>query len=155
MCYDVETAYLLVEAAEALGRAKDPQTWKVARLLVDHAVLDWGWDNEHGGFYDKGGSFAGEAFDRKKVWWTQAEGLNAPCSCMKSSNGTPIATENPFSNSGPFIEKHMIDPVHGGWYAETNREGKLSATRRRPTSGRPTTTRRVPMNVATTLERLN
>ncbi len=44
--------------------------------MVDHA-LDWGWDDDSGGFYDKGESFAGAAFDRKKVWWTAAEGLNA------------------------------------------------------------------------------
>ena len=24
-----------------------------------------------------------------------------------------------------FIENHMIDPLNGGWYAETTREGKL------------------------------
>ena len=74
--HDVETAYLLVEAAEALGMPDDPKTWQVARSLVDHA-LDWGWDDEHGGFYDKGDVFAGQAYDTTKVWWTQAEGLNA------------------------------------------------------------------------------
>ena len=56
--HDVETAYLLVEAAEALGMPDDARTWQVARRLVDHA-LDWGWDDEHGGFYDKGESFGG------------------------------------------------------------------------------------------------
>ena len=74
--HDVETAYLLVEAAEALGMPDDARTWQVARSLVDHA-LDWGWDDEHGGFYDKGESFGNPACDRKKVWWTEAEGLNA------------------------------------------------------------------------------
>ena len=65
-----------MEAAGALGMPEDERTWKVARSLVDHA-LDWGWDEEHGGFYDKGESFAGNAFDTTKVWWTEAEGLNA------------------------------------------------------------------------------
>jgi len=74
--HDIETAYLLVEAAAALGTPQDERTWKVARSLVDHA-LDWGWDEVHGGFYDKGESFAGNAFDTTKVWWTEAEGLNA------------------------------------------------------------------------------
>jgi len=23
-----------------------------------------------------------------------------------------------------FIEKYLVDPVHGGWYAETTREGR-------------------------------
>ena len=74
--HDIETAYLLVEAADALGMPEDERTWKVARSLVDHA-LDWGWDEDRGGFYDKGESFAGNAFDTTKVWWTEAEGLNA------------------------------------------------------------------------------
>ena len=100
---------MLVEAAEALGRAKDPQTWKVARLLVDHA-LDWGWDNEHGGFYDKGESFAGEAFDRKKVWWTQAEGLMRLLLMHEKFKRHTDRYGESFLKQWSFIEKHMIDP---------------------------------------------
>ena len=55
--HDVETAFLLVEAAAALDVPDDPKTWQVARVLVDHA-LEWGWDEDSGGFYDKGESFA-------------------------------------------------------------------------------------------------
>ena len=43
--HDVETAFLLVEAATALGMPEDAKTWQVARALVDHA-LEWGWDEE-------------------------------------------------------------------------------------------------------------
>ncbi len=57
--HDVETAYLLVEAARELKLPDDPRTWQVARLLVDHA-LEWGWDEQYGGFYDKGESFGGK-----------------------------------------------------------------------------------------------
>jgi mannobiose 2-epimerase len=66
---------LLAEAAHALGIPDDAKTWPVARLLVDHA-LDYGWDREHGGFYDTGTAFGAPA-NRDKIWWTQAEGLNA------------------------------------------------------------------------------
>ena len=95
-----------------------PKTWHVARLLVDHA-LDWGWDDEHGGFYDKGESFGGEAFDRKKVWWTQAEGLNALLLMHEKYRGSTDRYGKAFLKQWAFIEKHLIDPVHGGWYAET------------------------------------
>jgi len=73
--HDVETAFLLVEAAAALKRPDDPEIWRVARSLVDHA-LQYGWDNRLGGFYDHGTAF-GSACGKQKIWWTQAEGLNA------------------------------------------------------------------------------
>ena len=121
--HDVETAYLLVEAADALGKPEDPKAWQVARLLVDHA-LDWGWDGELGGFYDKGESF-GAAFDRKKVWWTEAEGLNALLLLHQKYGRSTDRYWKAFLKQWSFIEKHQLDPKHGGWYSETARDGKL------------------------------
>ena len=122
--HDIETAYLLVEAADALGMAGDEPTWTVARRLVDHA-LDWGWDDENGGFYDKGESFAGAAFDTTKVWWTQAEGLNALLVMDKKYGGKTDRYARAFQKQWDFIQAHMIDPAHGGWFPETQRDGTL------------------------------
>lgn len=122
--HDVETAFLLVEAAAALGLPDDPKTWQVARALVDHA-LEWGWDEVHGGFYDKGESFAGAAFDRKKVWWSAAEGLNALLFMHRKYGDRTDRYWQAFLKQWEFIEKHLVDPVHGGWYAETTSDGKL------------------------------
>jgi mannobiose 2-epimerase len=122
--HDVETAYLLVEAAEALGFPEDEKTWTVARALVDHA-LEWGWDEQFGGFYDKGDSFAGQAYDTKKVWWTQAEGLNALLVMHRKFGKQTDRYWRAFLKQWELIEKHIIDPEYGGWYAETTREGKL------------------------------
>ena len=121
--HDIETAYLLVEAAEELALADDPKTPGMARLLVDHA-LDWGWDHEFGGFYDKGESFGGSAFDRTKVWWTQAEGLNALMLMHTKYQGATDRYGAAFLKQWAFIEKHLIDPVHGGWFGQTTREGQ-------------------------------
>jgi mannobiose 2-epimerase len=122
--HDVETAFLLVEAAEALGMPGDPRTWQRARLLVDHA-LEWGWDQEHGGFYDKGESFGATAFDRKKVWWTAAEGLNTLLLMHRKYGDRTDRYWKAFLKQWDFIEKYLIDPIHGGWYAETTAEGRL------------------------------
>jgi len=122
--HDVETAYLLVEAARELKLAEDSRTWQVARLLVDHA-LDWGWDEQYGGFYDKGESFGGQAFDLKKVWWTQAEGLNTLLLMHQNDKAGTDRYAKAFWKQWAFIEKNMIDPVHGGWCAETTRDGRL------------------------------
>jgi mannobiose 2-epimerase len=122
--HDVETAYLLVEAAEALGMPEDARTWEVARRLVDHA-LDWGWDDELGGFYDKGESFGNPAYDRKKVWWTEAEGLNALLVMDRKYGRQTDRYRKAFGKQWDFIEKHLLDPVLGGWYSETTQDGQL------------------------------
>ena len=62
--HDIETAYLLLEAAETLGIPEDPRTKKVARNLVDHA-LEFGWDAQNGGFYDHGTAFGPQQTGRK------------------------------------------------------------------------------------------
>jgi mannobiose 2-epimerase len=150
--HDIETAYLLVEAAHALGQGDDPQTWNMARSLVDHA-LDWGWDDDHGGFYDKGESFGGAAFDRKKVWWTQAEGLNALLLMHVKFQDRTNRYEQAFLKQWRFIEDHLIDPQNGGWYAETTREGVLlgDGAKASQWQGNYHTSRAL-MNVATMLQ---
>jgi cellobiose epimerase len=152
--HDVETAYLLVEAAEALGKRDDPATWRFARRLVDHA-LEWGWDDRYGGFYDKGEVFAGQAFDRTKVWWTQAEGLNALLLMHKKYRGETDRYGKAFLKQWDFIERHMLDPVHGDWFMETTREGVLIGDGRKATQWKGNYhTSRAFMNVATLLGEL-
>ena len=122
--HDVETAYLLVEAAEALGTPDDEATWRMARMLVDHA-LDWGWDDENGGFYDKGDVFAGRPYDTTKVWWTQAEGLNALLLMHTKFGKTTDRYMHAFLKQWGFIASHQLDPANGGWFGEVTRSGDL------------------------------
>jgi mannobiose 2-epimerase len=152
--HDVETAFLLVEASEALGAPDDPATWRVARSLVDHA-LDWGWDPVHGGFYDKGDVFAGDPYDKTKVWWTQAEGLNALLLMHKKFRGETDRYGKAFLKQWSFIEAHQLDPVHGGWFMETTRDGTLIGDGRKATPWKANYhTARAMMNVSTMLGEL-
>jgi mannobiose 2-epimerase len=147
--HDVETAYLLVEAADTLGMPADERTWFVARSLVDHA-LDWGWDEEHGGFYDKGESFAGAAFDTTKVWWAEAEGLNALMVMHKRYGRETDRYARALDRQWEFIRSRMLDPEHGGWFAETKRDGTLrgNGAKSNPWKANYHTSRAL-MNVAT------
>jgi mannobiose 2-epimerase len=122
--HDVETAYLLVEAAEVLGMPTDEATWKVARSLVDHA-LDGGWDEQFGGFYDKGEVATNKAFDLTKVWWTEAEGLNALLLMDAKFGRQTDRYHRAFLKQWDFIRTHMLDPRFGGWFPETERDGSL------------------------------
>jgi mannobiose 2-epimerase len=146
--HDVEAAYLLVESAEALGSPDDPPTWRMARKLVDHA-LDWGWDDTHGGFYDKGDVFAARAYDMGKIWWVQAEGLNALLLIHRKYGKETNRYWTAFRKQWDFIEKHQIDGTHGGWYSECTREGRPTADLRKASQWKANYhTARAMMNVA-------
>jgi len=119
--HDVETAFLLYEAIEALGRPDDSQTLKVCRDLVDHS-LEFGWDTENGGFFYEGATF-GHPVNRSKAWWTQAEGLNALCLADLLFKDSDRDYSGYFVQQWEFIRRYLIDPEHGGWYAETNDDG--------------------------------
>ena len=152
--HDVETAYLLVEAAEALGTPDDERTWHVARRLVDHA-LDWGWDDEHGGFYDKGDVFAGRPYDTTKVWWTQAEGLNALLLMHTRYGARTDRYWKAFLKQWDFIARYQLDPEHGGWFGEVTREGRRLGDGAKATQWKANYhTSRALMNVATMLREI-
>src|SRR5581483_1257419 len=50
---DLEASWLIVEAAQRLGRQQDPRVRRASLSLVDHAMRD-GFDHEHGGVYRHG-----------------------------------------------------------------------------------------------------
>ena len=112
--HDIETAYLLVEAAGALGMPNDKRTWDVARSLVDH-TLDFGLDTQNGGFFDAGGTFGGISGD-DKVWWAQAEALNALLLMHERFGVQTPRYWNAFVAQWNFIQTHQIDVTSGGWY---------------------------------------
>jgi len=120
--HDVETAFLLLEAAEALGKPDDAATLRMARMLVDHA-LDWGWDDARGGFYDKGYALA-PAFDTRKVWWVQVEGLNALLLMHERFGAETDRYWRAFLKQWDFIRRYMLDAEYAGLFEETDAAGK-------------------------------
>ncbi len=115
--HDIETAYLLLEAAEVLGKGYD-ETMTVAKRMVDH-TLETGFDHEKGGFYERGYYMPGEdtltVIDRRKNWWTQAEGLHTLIlfsTLYPENEEYRIAAEKHWD----YIKKHILDHEHGGWY---------------------------------------
>jgi mannobiose 2-epimerase len=119
--HDIETAFLLVEASTALGQPDDVRTWTVARRLVDHA-LEFGWDSENGGFYDAGGVF-GPVVKDEKIWWVQAEGLNALLMLHERFGRQTPRYWNCFLQQWSWIQSKQVDAVHGGWHPYLSREG--------------------------------
>lgn len=119
--HDVETAYLMLEAAELLGDHEVEITLPVARQLVDHA-LAWGYDEERGGFYDSGNAW-GHAHDTTKVWWAQAEALNALILMDAHFGAETNIYRDAFIKTWGFTQAHLIDHELGGWLWSVEENG--------------------------------
>jgi mannobiose 2-epimerase len=124
--HDVETAYLMLEAEEALGNSHDPRTERMARMLVDHA-LRYGWDEKLGGFFQEG-TFAGSAEVRLKEWWVQFEGLNALLLMHERYGGQTDKYFKAFQLQWSFIKKYQVDSEFGGIYELVKEDGQPAAT---------------------------
>ena len=118
--HDVETAYLMLEASHVLALKPDTLTLTKSKKMVDHALAN-GWDKENFGFFDAGYYFKNSnkitIINDKKIWWVQAEGLNA---LLLMSFLFPDETKyyQAFKNQWEYIDKYMIDHKYGGWYSE-------------------------------------
>jgi len=119
--HDVETAYLMLEADEALHATADLKTERMARMLVDHA-LAYGWDQKNGGFYREGTTF-GKPEDTMKEWWVQAEGLNALLMMHERYGKQEGIYFQRFLEQWQFIRNHTIDGRHHGDYNLTTADG--------------------------------
>lgn len=117
--HDIETAYLLLEAAHELDFEEDETTMIITKKLTDH-TLDHGWDPETGGFYDMGYYFSDESqltiMQETKNWWAQAEGLNTLLIMANLYPDDPRNYFDKFQQQWNYIHTHLTDPVYGGWY---------------------------------------
>ncbi len=121
--HDVETAYLMLEAEEILGRGHDPRTERMARMLVDHA-LAYGWDETYGGIYTEGTAYSGR--ESRKDWWEQVESLNVLLLMHEMYGKETDVYFKAFLKQWAFIRDHQIDSEFRGLYAAVERDGTVT-----------------------------
>jgi mannobiose 2-epimerase len=86
------------------------------------------------------------------VWWTQAEALNALHLMERRHGSETDRYGKAFIKQWQFIEKHLIDPTHGGWFGETTADGQLLGDGAKATPWKANYhTSRAMMNVASEL----
>ena len=119
--HDVETAYLMLEASEALGNKNDAVTMAVGKRMVDHALKN-GWDAVLGGFYDEGYYFKDKPAItitlESKNWWAQAEALNTFLLLSDEYPNDPMEYYKHFTKEWEYVQTYLIDHEHGDWYDE-------------------------------------
>lgn len=116
--HDIETAFLLLEAAHSLGFDAD-STLSMAKKMVDHTI-DHAWDEEDGGIYDYGYYFQGDdtltVTSTSKEWWSQAEALHSLLIMARHFPDDPHNYLERFAEQWTYIKQYMLDHEHGGWY---------------------------------------
>jgi cellobiose epimerase len=115
--HGLETAFLLIEAAEVLGTQED-EMWELAQTMADY-YLKVAWDNKNGGFFYEG-HFGRGPSDRKKDWWTHAEAFNILRMLGAKFGGRYQTYADQTWN---FIETYVLDDEHGGWRSKVHEDG--------------------------------
>ncbi len=128
--HDIETSYLLFEAAEALEN-HDERTVKVIKQLTDHTLMK-GWDKENGGIFDKGKYMKPDSMviiDEKKAWWGEIEALNSMLLLHSLYPEDEMDYYSYFLKQWDFLNTYQIDHEYGGWYngsLDTNPRSKMA-----------------------------
>lgn len=123
--HELETAYLLDETAELMQLAGEELelTHSAMRRLIRHS-LEWGCDDQYGGFYNEG-PVASRPSNREKVWWVQAEAWNGLLTGIRRFEDLRPACLPAFLATWRFFEASMLDPAYGGCYSEVEESGEL------------------------------
>jgi mannobiose 2-epimerase len=118
--HDIETAYLLLEAVEALDGEPDAATLGVAKRLTDHALRN-GWDRGVGGLFDAAFPYPAPRgltiVHETKTWWAQAEALNTLLIMGDLFPDDPLRYHERFLQQWGYIQGFLVDHEHAGWYA--------------------------------------
>lgn len=117
--HDIEGSWLLCEAAEALGDATRVRQMERVALAIARAVLEEGLAADGGLAYE---ARAGRIVDAGKEWWPQAEAV------VGFLNAWQISRDSRFLEAArrvwDFIERHIVDRVHGDWFWRVTPEGQ-------------------------------
>lgn len=116
--HDIETSWLLVEAAHALGDEARLARAHAAATQLAEAVLEHGVDREYGGIYDEHDH---GRLVTDKEWWPQAEAIVGFLAAYQESGRAEF--RDAAVEAWHFTRRHLLDRQHGEWLRCVSRSG--------------------------------
>lgn len=117
--HDIEASWLIVEAAEILGDPGLRARSAVVAEKIARVTLEEGLDREHGGVYAERAD--GGPLDDEKHWWMQAEAIVGFVNAWELTGDDAFLTAA--EETWRFIERFVVDRVHGEWRWRVARDG--------------------------------
>ncbi len=121
--HDIEGSWLLCEAAEVLGDAALLERIRGVALRMAEAAWTEGLDQDGGLCYE---GRAGKIIEARKECWPQAEAV------IGFLNAFQISGKQKYFESAvrvwEYIDRHLVDRVHGEWFWRINHDGKPDPT---------------------------
>lgn len=125
--HDIENIWLLMDACDAAGVSNYP-FMDLYNTLFKYS-LQYGWDEQNGGFYYTG-KFRSPAEDRSKSWWVQAEVLVSSLRMYERTKDPKYLAV--FESTFNFVEKNMVDWQVGEWHSTVTAQGAARGDKANP-----------------------
>ncbi|MCK4855508.1 MAG: AGE family epimerase/isomerase [Bacteroidales bacterium] len=116
--HDIETAYLLLEASEAIGIVNDTKTHRISKKMTDHTIIN-GWDDELGATYDAGYYFEDGVMtilNKHTAFWVSTESFHTMLIMSGLYPDDPMDYYDKFALTWDYCKNYLIDHENGGWY---------------------------------------
>jgi mannobiose 2-epimerase len=118
--HDIETSWLLLEAADLLGDERVRARAQRVAMRVAEGTLEEGLDSI-GGIFTEGR--AGVVVDHDKDWWPQAEGIVGFVNAYQEGGGQSYL--DAAASTWDFTKRHLLDMAHGEWHRRVSRDGAV------------------------------
>ena len=121
--HDIEAAWLLCEAAEALRGEELRESVSLWAVELARSTLAEGLDADGGLAYE---GRSGSVINGDRDWWCQAEAV------VGFWHAFELTREPAFADAAvgvwEFIKRAMVDQVHGEWFWRVHSDGTVDAT---------------------------
>lgn len=121
--HDIEAAWLLCEAAEALRGEELRESANLWAIELARSTLAEGLDADGGLAYE---GRSGSVINGDRDWWCQAEAV------VGFWHAFELTREPAFADAAvgvwEFIKRAMVDEVHGEWFWRVHSDGAVDAT---------------------------
>jgi mannobiose 2-epimerase len=123
--HDLETAWLLAEAARVLGHKEDTEL-RHAILAMGATSAEQGFDTARGGYFEAGIPQA-SATMTDKIWWVQSEALPALLLLYQLTQDSTYLDR--FESTLDFIQNQQQDQQYPGteWFYGITLEGQINS----------------------------